>query len=285
MGVNFKNPPEMRDDLLYDDWKKELQIWSMFTDLEKKCQGPAIFLTVKGKAQEKILAEIKPTDTSKDNGVDTITASLDKLYMKNERASAFNAFENFSRFRRPSNMSIKGYMIDFNLRLCKIRSHAIDLPEDVLDYYLLSCANLSDEQSALCRATCMDLTYNDMKKQIERVSTNNESSTSTSTTQIEVKAEPQHLSQYDESEYYYREVENVKAEDAYYNKPGTWPRTSGVTRFASKPMDRLKKNPLDEFDNPAPCRFCKSIYHWAMPRCSCEECKHKRYTRETNYLV
>ena len=218
MAVNFKNPPEMRDDLLYDDWKKELQIWSMFTDLEKKRQGPAIFLTLKGKARETILAEIKPTDMSKDNGVDTITASLDKLYVKNESASAFNAFENFSRFRRPSNMSIKDYMIDFNLRLCKIRSHAMDLPEGVLAYYLLSCANLSDEQTALCRATCMDLTYDDMKKQIERVSTNNESSTSTSTTHIEVKAEPQYLSQYDESEYYYeedhdREVENVEAED------------------------------------------------------------------------
>ena len=108
---------------------------------------------------------------SKDNGVDTITASLDKLYVKNESASAFNAFENFSRFRRPSNMSIKDYMIDFNFRLCKIRSHAMDLPEGVLAYYLLSCANLSDEQTALCRATCMDLTYDDMKKQIERVST------------------------------------------------------------------------------------------------------------------
>ena len=110
MAVNFKNPPEMRDDLLYDDWKKELQIWSMFTDLEKKHQGPAIFLTLKGKARETILAEIKPTDMSKDNGVDTIsiTASLDKLYVKNESASAcaFNAFENFSRFRRPSNMSM-----------------------------------------------------------------------------------------------------------------------------------------------------------------------------------
>ena len=74
----------------------------MFTDLEKKRQGPAIFLTLKGKARETILAEIKPTDMSKDNGVDTITASLDKLYVKNESASAFNAFENFSRFRRPS---------------------------------------------------------------------------------------------------------------------------------------------------------------------------------------
>ena len=62
MEVSFKNTPEMRDDLLYDYWKKELQIWCMFTDLEKKHQVPAIFLTLKGKARE--------------------TPSLDKLYVK-----------------------------------------------------------------------------------------------------------------------------------------------------------------------------------------------------------
>ena len=93
--------------------------------------------------------------------------------MKNKIANAFNALEKFSHFNRPSNMSIKDYMVDFNLRLCKIRSHAMDIPEDVLDYYLLSCANLFDEQTALCRATCMNLTYDDMKKQIERVYTSN----------------------------------------------------------------------------------------------------------------
>ena len=58
-------------------------------------------------------------------------------------------------------------MVDFNLRLCKIQSHAMDLPEGVLAYYLLNCANLSDEQTALCRATCVNPTYDDMKKRSE----------------------------------------------------------------------------------------------------------------------
>ena len=86
---------------------------------------------------------------SKDNGVDTITASLDKLYVKNKSASALNAFENFSHFKRPGNMSIKDCMVDFNVRLCKIRCHAMDLPEGILAYYLLSCANVSYKQTSL----------------------------------------------------------------------------------------------------------------------------------------
>ena len=107
-----------------------------------------------------------------------------------------------------------------------------------------------------------------MKKQIERVSTSNESSTSTYTTQIEIKAETQYLAQYDDSVYYYEEdhngeeVENVETEDTYYIQPGTWSMTSCGTCVASKPMGRLKNTPLDEFGNPASCRLCKSIYHW-----------------------
>ena len=62
----------------------------------------------------------------------SVKVQLDKLYVKTE--SAFYAFENFSHFRRPSNMSIKDYMVDFNLIPCKIRSHAMDLPEGVLAY-------------------------------------------------------------------------------------------------------------------------------------------------------
>ena len=60
-------------------------------------------------------------------------------------------------------------MVEFNLRLCKIKSYNMNLPDNVLAYYLLDCVNLSDEQTSLCRATCAKLTYADMKTQIERV--------------------------------------------------------------------------------------------------------------------
>lgn len=271
MAANYKNPPEMRDNLLYEDWKKELDIWLMFTDLAKERQGPAIFLTLKGKARETLLAELKPVELGTADGPAKITTALDKLYVKNASASAFNAFENFSLFRRSNTMSIKDYIIEFNLRLCKIKSHDMTLPEGVLAYYLLSCANLPDEQTALCRATCSNLTYADMKTQIERVSTTSESETGISTTEVKVKVEPQFIAQYDESAFYYEEADEeyeqqtFETEDTYYNAPGSWPSTgyqSGGNRFAPKYTEKMKKNPLDEFGNPAPCRFCKSIYHW-----------------------
>ena len=38
-----------------DSWLKEIKIWQNFTDIEKKKQGSAIFLTLEGKAKEAVL--------------------------------------------------------------------------------------------------------------------------------------------------------------------------------------------------------------------------------------
>ena len=41
----MKEPPLMREDLLYSEWKKELDIWSDFTDVTAERQGGALYLT------------------------------------------------------------------------------------------------------------------------------------------------------------------------------------------------------------------------------------------------
>ena len=99
MAVNYKNPPEMREDLLYADWKTELEIWRSFTDLAQAKQGPAVFLSLKGKARQTALAEVKPADLAKDTGVDTILNTLDKLYVKDVCDAAYSAFGNFCKLR------------------------------------------------------------------------------------------------------------------------------------------------------------------------------------------
>ena len=283
MATNFKNLPEMRDDLLYEDWKLELEIWCSFTDLDKKRKGPAIFLTLKVKARETILAEVKPADLTGDNGVTKITDALDKLYVKNKSENAYTAFENFSKFKRPSNMSIEDYMIEFNLRLCKIRSHKMDLPEGVLAFYLLDCVNLPKDQTALCRATCPDLTYDNMKTQIERVYSSKQP---TATNDSQISVEPQFVTDHDD--YYYEEeyadeVEADETEDAYYSQPNPHPRSyqSRTGQYANR-EDKAKKNPLDEFGNHTPCRFCKSIFHW-VDQCPDAPISAKRGMRGSSY--
>ena len=63
-----KVPPALSKYKTDDDWIKALNIWSKFTDLAKNKQGPAVFLSLEGEAQEAILKLAEDIITS-DNGV------------------------------------------------------------------------------------------------------------------------------------------------------------------------------------------------------------------------
>ena len=46
----YKNPPALKDGDSYEKWLKELAIWQLYTDLDKKKRGPALTLSLTGKA-------------------------------------------------------------------------------------------------------------------------------------------------------------------------------------------------------------------------------------------
>ena len=75
--TNHKAPPSLTS-TYYEDWLKEIEIWQAFTDLTDEKQGPAIFLTLEGKARETILNfDIKEIKAK--NGVKNIVKALNKL--------------------------------------------------------------------------------------------------------------------------------------------------------------------------------------------------------------
>ena len=41
---NSKTPPALSQSKTYEDWLKLFKIWHMYTELPKKCQGPALVL-------------------------------------------------------------------------------------------------------------------------------------------------------------------------------------------------------------------------------------------------
>ena len=172
---NNKQPPPMRDDLPYSDWKQELDIWSDFTDLADNKKGGALFLTLTGKARAAVLSGVERDKIKSNDGIKEIVKCLDELFELDKSQSAFAAFDEFTQYRRPRDCKIEDFIVEFNLRNNKLKTHAMDLPEGVLAYYLLKCANLPDDQANICKATCSDLTYKNMRQQIEKVTSNSSS--------------------------------------------------------------------------------------------------------------
>ena len=253
MSKNFKAPPPMREGLPYDDWKKEVKIWKSFTDLEKSKQGGALYLSLEGRTRDAVLAEVDPDQIKTDTGIDIIIKALDKLFLKDKTESGFEAFDSFIKFRRPHSMSIEDYVTEFNIKYSKLKCFQMVLPDGVLAYALLTCANLSPEQEQLARATCQKLTYKDMKQQIERIH---------ASPKREKEVEP--FYSYDASE-----AENGEDEECYETEE--YPQQSENALFTLQNRTQTnfpKVNMPDEFGKPTRCSFCHSIYHYVR------ECTH-----------
>lgn len=262
---NIKSPPVMRDGLSYGDWKDDLLIWSDVTDLDAEKQAGAVFLSLMGKAQASVRAGVTREEMKKKDGLTKLVTCLNGLYEKDAAHSGYTAYEDFTEFKRPSSMSTEDYIIEFTIRYNKIKSSQMTLPDGVLAYYVLKCANLTEEQVNICKATCDTLTFEAMKKQIERVTSSaakNTKETIASTPFYSGAAydEEYQDESYDENpdEYDGEQECDQSTETAYYSHPST----SRGGRPFRPPPNGPRINAPDNYGNPSRCSFCQSIYHY-----------------------
>ena len=84
---------------------------------------------------------------------------LDKLYLKDDSSQAYEAYETFEKFIRPSGMSISDYVIKFEQLYFKVESFHMEILDGFLAYRLLNRANLTNEQKQLVKATVSKMDY------------------------------------------------------------------------------------------------------------------------------
>ena len=90
-----KNPPSFDPEVdEYMSWKTDDEIWKLFTDTAEAKIGAAVYLAVQGKARE-VLWHLNTADIGADRGYDLVIEELDKVYLANEHARAFVAFNEY----------------------------------------------------------------------------------------------------------------------------------------------------------------------------------------------
>ena len=112
------------------EWPNDVKIWQLFTDLEKKKQGSALYLTLTGRARE-CVPELTPEVIGGDDGVQKIIEKLDKLFMKNQNARAYLTFKKFYDYRRPAGVSITDFILRFEYLYHKLKQFDMKLTEGV----------------------------------------------------------------------------------------------------------------------------------------------------------
>ena len=255
MSISIKTPPSLAKCSSYETWLKEIKIWQSFTDLDAKKQGPAIFLTLEGRAREAVL-ELDVASISANDGVKKITEKLDTLFLKDKTQSAFEAYDTFEKFRRSSDMSVSDYINEFERLKAKVESYKMVLSTDIMAYRLLKSANLSESHEQLAKATIPNLTYEDMKAQLKKIFGDVSQSASNSCQLGAVKPEPAFY-QSNARGKFSKANQNFQSEN--WNKKKNWKGKS----FRQVKPTRQGRNPLNKNGEVSRCDICDSINHWA----------------------
>ena len=196
-------------------------------------------------------ADIPVEDLNSNDGVKTLITKLESLYKKDEAQHAFNIYEDFESFQRPTDMNVVDYINEFDRLYSRLKEKKMELPDGVLAYRLLKSANVTNDKQMLCRATITDLTFANMKKQIKAVF--NQPSGSKEEKSVAVKVEP---------------------EETFYNEDRRKWRSSRVpvSKYSSynERKSKSKTNPPGKNGQPSRCVVCDSIMHWV------KDCPHKK---------
>ena len=80
--------------LLYLDVESYTNVWQMLADLDKKKQGPAVYLAMTGRARE--VVSKTPAEELGDNELDRIIRSWTPYFLKMESTRAYISFTELS---------------------------------------------------------------------------------------------------------------------------------------------------------------------------------------------
>ena len=169
MSSNIKSPPVFNPDEgdVYENWKSDVAIWQLFTKEEAKRQGPAVYLSLKGKARDAV-RELQPADLNATDGVTKITTVLDKIYLPDESTRAYHAFKEFVEYRREGGTNYSNFIDEFETRYREVKRYKLELPVGVQAYFLLQSASLPSDLEKLARTTAK-LEFDDMKDKLQKV--------------------------------------------------------------------------------------------------------------------
>ncbi|CAG2240934.1 unnamed protein product [Mytilus edulis] len=251
---SYKNPPGLTKDKSYQQWKNEVKMWQLVTDLDKKKRGLALALSLQGKPRE-VALEVDPTDLNVDEGVDKLITELDKLFEKDKIDQAYAAYTVFDKFHRIDDVSMSDYIIEFEQRYNKCKKYEMVLPDAILAFKLLDNAGLSQSNRQLALTACSDLKFDTMKSALNRIfASKSQNFPGEQDSVVTVKEESAFVS------------------DGYYQRGRSsrrnFPRNR-ADRSTNSSRLKTKMNPVFN-GNVSRCKICDSKFHWV------KDCPHKQ---------
>ena len=87
----------------WKEYRKEIEVWASLTNLPKKKQGPALWMSLSGKAKE-VVQDMDLDEIKADDGISKMIRKLDAVFKIDDNQAAYIAYRNFETFTRPADM-------------------------------------------------------------------------------------------------------------------------------------------------------------------------------------
>ena len=283
-------PPQFSEEISYPDWKIDVELWArgiLDSQMNKKQKAIYLYQSLNVTVRQTVLSEVTIDEIDHDDGIKNIFTAMDCFYQKDQVKSGCVVLDNLIKYRKPKDLPINKFLIEFNLKMNKVETLGVKIPDAFKAYLLLECANLSQNKKEICRATCAKLTYKDMRAQIEKVGCESDCATDRDLQQTSkqefsvIKTEPLVDTLYVENCMHCGSENLISSDDD--NNGGTHETLYSKNRFQRNYSNQRGQsssryhqsnhsrspptpNPLNKFGHYTTCDFCKSIYHY-LPDC------------------
>ena len=237
----------------YKRYRQLAKMWATVSTVAEEHKALTLVMFLKGKALDiglTIDEELLKTKKGKGNpataivGVELLLQKLDEVYLESD--DTLSKYESFENLRRNPNQLMTEFILIFeSLERDLKKDHGLTLPELVLAYKLLKAANLEPADERLARATCSNMTLQEMKKALLRLSDSQlkQQQAGPDNLPVKVKTEPCYLT----SNETVPVGEEPTNEEIWFNKHRTF-------------------NPYNKSNNnakpPRQCYGCGEFGHW-----------------------
>ena len=125
-------------------------------------------LSLKGRARV-ASSEVAVEALKQENGVETLIAKLDKLFLQDEGSRQFNAFREFYNLRKSDAKSCNEYISEFEHVYFKLVAQKMALPDSVIAFMLLESCKFNENEIKMVMTGIPKVTFDNMKEAIKRI--------------------------------------------------------------------------------------------------------------------
>ena len=152
-----KPPVFNKEECDYEEWKKDLELWTLLTDLPKNKEAIAVHLSLSGRARQ-ATSELSVDDLKLEDGITKLTAMLDRVFLKDKNWRCFNNYLAFENCKRSDDQAIDDFISEFDRRHFKLKECEVVIHDAVLACRLLKSCNLNDVLFQLAFSTTKEIT-------------------------------------------------------------------------------------------------------------------------------